>query len=415
MKLTFALFGCCVLLPWQCMLSSFLYLDSEAFPKCMYGVLLSPVYNGVSVSTQIAMLFLGEYAAAWKFALFALPLATLLCVVPLLGINDSWGDTQLRFKVTFGAILGIAFTVTGLFQSSSSTLASRLSGAQHGQLAEWWSIGMGFAGVFSAGVAGAIQFTVGGEAAVVAQFGTCVVLMAMSFVRMIVLVRQGVFLDEPMCPLAASPHGSRACLAEQWGAQSPTLSLPEPASPVLTRRPSVVLTVADGILRARPFLLAMFFAYAETFLVFPLVVSKWKPPNFMTSEVFGIVSVADVQLFDFIGRLICTSRKIQGRIRVGTHNIWYLLSLRLLVPVACILSWQMQDNAFIGSFYTRLVLLMLHGLSQGMLTNLIFAWSYSAATIGSRSIVGRAMPLSLCIGIVVGSAVSSMLVGVLTN
>mmetsp|Transcript_75448 Transcript_75448/g.191491 ORF Transcript_75448/g.191491 Transcript_75448/m.191491 type:complete len:419 (-) Transcript_75448:323-1579(-) len=416
MKLVFALFGCCLLLPFQCMLSSFVYLDSDAFPKCGYAVLLSPFYNAVSVTTQTLMLFLGEYAAAWKFAMFSLPLAALLCAVPILGVDDGWGDTELRFKVTFGAILGIAFVNTGVFQSSTAALASRLSGDTYGPLQEWWSIGVVFAGVFSAVVASAVQLAAGGQAALIVQFGFCVLLMSASFVCMTILVRQGVFSDEPMPPMEPSPPCSHARYPEEWDTQGPMTPSPGGSSSPLLKRPSsVVFTVADGLLRAWPFLLSMFLVYVQGSLVFPLVIQKWTPPSYLAPELFGIVTVLTVQVFDLVGRLICLSRKFQRAVRVGNHNIWYLLALGMFMPVGCFLSWRMEEHAFLGSLYTRLVLLASLGLSQGLLTNLIFSWASVEAAIGSRSIVARALPLSLCIGIVVGSAVSSTVVSMLEH
>lgn len=121
-----------------------------------------------------------------------------------------------------------------------------------------------------------------------------------------------------------------------------------------------------------------------------------------------VVSV--FQLFDFCGRIVTTSARVQGKVRVAGHNIWYLLLLRLLLPVFCFAVWRRPRDAFLGSWVAQFVSLALLGFSNGMLTNLVFGWSAATAAIGSRSVVGRAMPLCLCTGIVAGAALSSLIV-----
>lgn len=429
---TFALLGCSVLLPWQCMLSCLTYMDMDEFPGCSWSLLLSPLFNMVSVSTQVVMLFLGEYVAAWRFAAFATLATALLSLLPIfVMMPDGLGAAEQRFQLTLAACLGMAFTSNGIFQSASSQLAARLSGL-HGPLMEWWSVGLGIAGVLPVVIAGAAQALGGGRVSAQTLFGTCAALHILSFGSVVLLHHRGLVQEEPLPPLAASPTAAachnRDSLADPFCLTPCSGTAPAPCSPGspgctsaasdgtldrprLQRRTSVVFTVADGMWRSWPCLVAMFIIYGQTFVVYPLVSSKWMPPHsFVSQEVYGLMVVSVFQLFDFCGRIVTTSARVQGKVRVAGHNIWYLLLLRLLLPVFCFAVWRRPRDAFLGSWVAQFVSLALLGFSNGMLTNLVFAWSAATAAIGSRSVVGRAMPLCLCTGIVAGTALSSLIV-----
>lgn len=181
-----------------------------------------------------------------------------------------------------------------------------------------------------------------------------------------------------------------------------------PSSPTLSRRASSVLsTVSGGVVRAWPKLLAMFVVYAQTFLAFPAVCIQWVPANgWVARETYGMIVVSTFQVSDIIGRLTCTRPSIIKLFPAGPR-IWYLIVLRMLTPALCILCWLKPEHRIFGSFAVQASTVGLHGLSQGVLTNLIFMWSSGGAAPGDRDVVGRAVPLCLCVGIVLGSAMSS--------
>jgi len=176
-----------------------------------------------------------------------------------------------------------------------------------------------------------------------------------------------------------------------------------------THRRSSLARVSSGVVSARYTEANLCAIYIQTFLVFPAMSLKWQPKDsFMSREDYGLLIVSVYQAFDLVGRLVCTWPKLIRCFPSG-DKVWIFVFLRTLLLPFFFVCWLHPVSIFqTCSMQTALVGLL--GLSNGILTNLAFLHGTKVASHAELDIVGRALPLFLGLGIVLGTALSSMII-----
>lgn len=158
----------------------------------------------------------------------------------------------------------------------------------------------------------------------------------------------------------------------------------------------------------------MFVIYMQTFIVFPGICLKWSPAgDWVKEDTYGLIVVSAFQVFDLVGRFLCSKGSILKYFPKG-NRVWWLIAARtLLIPLG-VLCWLAPWDIF-KTTLAHGVVIALYGASQGMVTNLTFIWAGSDTVPWARDVVGRALPLFLCIGVTAGSALTGSLVKALDS
>lgn len=407
-QVSFFIFGTAVLLPWNCILSAMAYMDLVAFPGRGWTLLVSPLFNGLSLTTQALMLFAGEFFTTWKIICFALPVGAACSVVVLLCLSTSVVSSEaLGFCGALGGCLCLAVSISGLLQCSTASLSAELM-AEHGPLPAHLSNGLAMAGIVSLVVASAVSASSGQALAAKALFLVSAAIIAICIFPLVAFLRTGTIplhKEERSDEWPSSPALSSASSEVRLARADCSREM----SPGIMRRRSSVERVSSGVARAWKQEINLCANYVQTFLVFPAVTLKWVPSDgFMSQENYGLLMVSTFQVFDLVGRLICTWPQLLRLFPPG-DKVWISVLLRTLSLPFFFVCWWCPIR-FFQSCAFQVFLVGFLALSNGILTNLAFLYGTSHASQTERDIVGRAMPLFLSFGIVLGSILSSAVV-----
>lgn len=439
----FFLFGVATLLPWNCLLSVMAFMDIVSFKGRGWTLLCSPLYNTGSLTTQLFMLFAGQFLTTWKIISVSLPFGAACCLVLVLSLSTTLPET-VRFPLGLVSVVCSGCSVAGLLQSSIGELCGKLT-AQYGPVAAHNSNGLAAAGVLSLVLADLLA-VVGSQAlAARSLFVITAVVLLGCLGALVDLVRSGTLFpsSDVQCssPTPPSNYDLRIIVGVD-DLKPPGCNAPEEmvkANPVpigaeiiscsmnptslssdasaqgsssqLSRRESlqrVYGSVARGW-RQEVNLMVIFF---QTFVVFPAVCLKWTPQHgWMQQESYGLVMVSIFQLLDLFGRLLCTLPIVIRSCGTGS-KLWIFVFLRTLLLPLFFVGWR-QPDSFFGTFIVQAILVALLAFSNGGLCNLAFTLGCSGAAAIDVDIVGRALPLSLNTGIVLGSVASAVSISLL--
>lgn len=458
---SFFLFGTAVLLPWNCILSAMAYLENVAFPGYHWTLIVTPGYNSLALTSQALMLFVGECFTPWKLLGVSSVFGAICCMLVMLSVSPLVSSPSGSFSGALAGSLGLAVFAGGGLQSSASQMASQLM-KEHGPCPAQFSNGLAAGGVLSLTVASVVTALSSQEWATEFLFlvsaATCCacIVPLVQFLRtgtipMVkeVLVEDGqsalttptnstesisltpaLFLDVnegPASPPAVgpcSPPLRKDNLTNITNAriQSP-VNLNTPNSPRsvysrassgdIPRRRSSIARVSSGVVSAWKTEVNLCSIYIQTFLVFPALTLKWEPNDVaMSQEDYGLALVSVFQAFDLVGRLLCTSPKLIRWFPPG-DKVWICVLLRTLLMPFFFVCWLHPVSIF-RTCALRMALVGLLALSNGILTNLSFIHGTALCELAQRDIIGRALPLFLGLGIVIGTALSSSAIAVLS-
>jgi hypothetical protein len=374
-----------------------MHFMAEDFSGKGWAETWSPVFNGITAVSLLVMLFCIELLPAYKYALAAcLPVAVCSIGQMLAAVLD--GDVGARFSAAMAFSVCLAIFGAGVFQSSSANVCAGLGG----KLFEFWSTGLGFAGVLVFLVDLAMVNIAGKRASVITLFLVMAVFYLISFAALLQVRRVQkervqsaplvVEMEGNTDPDAEDDPNSFAGVAETPGGAAAKLQ-----------------SIWEGFKIHSLHILAIFLVASGSFIVFPEVVLSWKPGGGMDKESFETVILGLFNCFDFLGRFITHIEAVSNRLRVGPRSIWVVLLVRYGL-IGFIIAVYKLDNTGLGSFPLKVVLMILLGLSNGILTNLVLSWMVRDGTPSSRPVGGRCIPLFGVTGFFVGSTLANFIV-----
>jgi len=407
-------FGVAALLPWNCLLSSMGFLDLSVFKGLGWTLVLTPLYMTSSLLTQLLLLFVG-YKVPTKLMLsvsLSLGLVGALMLLFLCSITArDMMDNTVRFQCTLCTCLGLGIVSNGMLQSSAGMLATVLM-PEHGSLPAMYSNGMAVAGVLSFVVSLGVTAAAGGGYSIDALFAVLALTFVVSLFDFVRIARNGLVRDIQKNRLDTNALTRLNLETASAGSGSPQAfgGLASPGSPSRLSRAISRSSVVSGTLRREwEQQLNLFINYAQTFLVFPVVSSKWNcSGDWVAAETYGLIIVSVFQLGDLTGRLFCSCPSFVERCPSG-DKLWVVVMARTVFLPFFFLSWRVPSGLawLFGSSAFHIGLMIVFSLTNGALTSLAFLRGSAGTQAEDRDIVGRALPLAISIGIVAGSACSS--------
>eukprot|EP00747_Dinoflagellata_sp_TGD_P031492 gnl/TRDRNA2_/TRDRNA2_135315_c0_seq1.p1 gnl/TRDRNA2_/TRDRNA2_135315_c0~~gnl/TRDRNA2_/TRDRNA2_135315_c0_seq1.p1 ORF type:complete len:467 (+),score=51.46 gnl/TRDRNA2_/TRDRNA2_135315_c0_seq1:11-1411(+) len=431
----FFLFGVAVLLPWNFMLSSMEFMNIMVFPTYHWTLTVTPLYTGIGLATNVLLLLVGDSCTTWKLLLPTLLFGVGFAVLPLLSLFKFWED-DVRFFVAMLAIAGLSFCAAGILQSQSGMLAAKLM-REHGPLPAHLSNGIAASGLISVVVSVSVTAAAGQGAATKVLFVLLALVLASCLLALCRLWRAGLLAEIDVANAEALQTAENQAFpsidtvnismqqpedrpSEQSPAQARSRPFTSPlfaVSPrfrqtVLTRRRSSMMSprierIGSGIHSAKRQECNLLICYVQTFLVFPSVALLWEPqgnPPFVDQATYGLIMASIFQVFDLLGRLMCSGDRALQICPGG--KIWIVAMLRFLLLPLFVFCWRMPHGVF-GLSVLQSLLMAAFGTSNGVLTNLAFMAGSAAARESERDVVGRALLLCISLGIVIGSVLSS--------
>eukprot|EP00928_Gymnodinium_smaydae_P045362 TRINITY_DN30253_c0_g1_i1.p1 TRINITY_DN30253_c0_g1~~TRINITY_DN30253_c0_g1_i1.p1 ORF type:complete len:429 (+),score=76.69 TRINITY_DN30253_c0_g1_i1:71-1357(+) len=395
MLLIFFLLGLTVLYPWNALLNALGYMDNVMFKNKGWAVVLPPAFNGTTFFVQLLGLIAGELVEMWKVLAVMLPFgvgSAILCMY-CIAQGESF---QHSYEASLACCVGIAVVVS-ICQAYGGELTSKIID-RYSTAPVLYGNGIAFAGIFSLCAFGGLSAVLSDEAAVYGVFVFTALLFMLTMLALAFLYRRGELRS------ASSTAPCPKAVAEDVGLELAAVGAPparEPSMAPLSRRDAMA-RLPKAVARAWRQELNLFVLYVETFLVFPLACLGFVPPSDVQPADYGFRLTSAFQIADFGARFILL---LLPSFPDGPR-VWMSVAARSLGLPLFYLCWR-QPHGLSADPLVHSALVVLWGLSNGMITTFCFVAGAKDASAADQPIVGRALPVFLGFGILTGSFLAS--------
>lgn len=415
-----AFLGICVLLPYNCILTSQPWYD-DVFKGLAFPFTSMLAYSLSLCSVQVLMTLYGELLAIsarmWGAVVGLLLTSAALCL--LAAFEQS--VPKIAAYVACLAVVAVMAMTSALMQSAILGLA----GVVGRQISAAVMLGLGISGLVSMFVSllvrsclrGSEEFA--GRVSTVTLYAVCIAITAVAArVYFSLLARRVPAFIEA---LAFLEHRRKELLEERRRTSRENLEQELPHASFVTQvsfdMPKDAGVLAGGgseifLQRStwnlmgdvRHQALNAGLVFATTMLVFPGVITKWVPgPGSMfvnDKELFGTLMVGCFQAFDVASRLFagCTAKHLPP------HRLWIFVWLRLLLVPAILLGQRRPEWCWLwGSDMGRFLLTAILAFTNGLFGSCAMIFGPEMVDPSYRQTAGMAMSCTMVTGIFAGT------------